>query len=104
VYGEAAQHAILARFVDSYRLKDLNSTNGTQVNVPPAARPSSKPRGKETRPSNNRSFFFGGNGEQNPRCGNPKNCSKESGFHVGKQAETIVPSSQILTNRCPVVQ
>jgi hypothetical protein len=31
---EAAQHAILARVADSYRLKDLNSTNGTQVNVP----------------------------------------------------------------------
>ena len=28
----SAQHAILARFVDSYRLKDLHSTNGTQVN------------------------------------------------------------------------
>jgi hypothetical protein len=39
---EAAQHAILARVADSYRLKDLNSTNGTQVNVPPDARPSSK--------------------------------------------------------------
>ena len=43
----------LARVADSYRLKDLNSTNGTQVNVPPDARPSSKlqPRGKETSPS-----------------------------------------------------
>jgi hypothetical protein len=39
---EAAQHAILARVAESYRLKDLNSTNGTQVNVPPDARPSSK--------------------------------------------------------------
>src|SRR5258705_8964102 len=39
----------------------------------------------------NRSFFFGGNGEQSrTRCGNPKNCSKERGFHVGKQAETCV--------------
>ena len=28
----SAQHAILARDADSYRLKDLNSTNGTQVN------------------------------------------------------------------------
>jgi pSer/pThr/pTyr-binding forkhead associated (FHA) protein len=28
----SAQHAILARFADSYRLKDLHSTNGTQVN------------------------------------------------------------------------
>jgi pSer/pThr/pTyr-binding forkhead associated (FHA) protein len=28
----SAQHAILARVADSYRLKDLNSTNGTQVN------------------------------------------------------------------------
>jgi pSer/pThr/pTyr-binding forkhead associated (FHA) protein len=28
----SAQHAIIARFADSYRLKDLNSTNGTQVN------------------------------------------------------------------------
>lgn len=28
----SAQHAILARVVDSYRLKDLHSTNGTQVN------------------------------------------------------------------------
>jgi pSer/pThr/pTyr-binding forkhead associated (FHA) protein len=28
----SAQHAILARLGDSYRLKDLNSTNGTQVN------------------------------------------------------------------------
>ena len=31
VQVEAAQHAILARVADSYRLKDLNSTNGTQV-------------------------------------------------------------------------
>ena len=38
----SAQHAILARVADSYRLKDLNSTNGTQVNVPPDARPISK--------------------------------------------------------------
>jgi hypothetical protein len=30
VHVEAAPHAVLA---DSYRLKDLNSTNGTQVNV-----------------------------------------------------------------------
>ena len=28
----SAQHAILARLDDSYRLKDLHSTNGTQVN------------------------------------------------------------------------
>jgi pSer/pThr/pTyr-binding forkhead associated (FHA) protein len=28
----SAQHAIITRFDDSYRLKDLNSTNGTQVN------------------------------------------------------------------------
>src|SRR5881398_569592 len=28
----SAQHAILARLGDSYRLKDLHSTNGTQVN------------------------------------------------------------------------
>src|SRR6266481_1352616 len=28
----SAQHAILARLADSYRLKDLHSTNGTQVN------------------------------------------------------------------------
>jgi len=28
----SAQHAILARVADSYRLKDLHSTNGTQVN------------------------------------------------------------------------
>ena len=28
----SAQHAILVRFADSYRLKDLHSTNGTQVN------------------------------------------------------------------------
>jgi pSer/pThr/pTyr-binding forkhead associated (FHA) protein len=28
----SAQHAILARVADSYRLKDLNSTNGTLVN------------------------------------------------------------------------
>ena len=26
------QHAILMRVADSYRLKDLNSTNGTQIN------------------------------------------------------------------------
>jgi pSer/pThr/pTyr-binding forkhead associated (FHA) protein len=32
VQVEAAQHAILARVADSYRLKDLHSTNGTQVN------------------------------------------------------------------------
>ena len=38
----SAQHAMLARVADSYRLKDLNSTNGTQVNVPPDARPISK--------------------------------------------------------------
>src|SRR5205814_10081850 len=30
--GVSAQHAILARVADSYRLKDLGSTNGTQVN------------------------------------------------------------------------
>ncbi|PYJ23997.1 MAG: hypothetical protein DME99_00975 [Verrucomicrobia bacterium] len=28
----SAQHAIITRFGESYRLKDLNSTNGTQVN------------------------------------------------------------------------
>ena len=28
----SAQHAIITRFDDSYRLKDLNSTNGTLVN------------------------------------------------------------------------
>jgi pSer/pThr/pTyr-binding forkhead associated (FHA) protein len=28
----SAQHAILARVADSYRLNDLHSTNGTQVN------------------------------------------------------------------------
>lgn len=28
----SAQHAILARVGDSYRLQDLHSTNGTQVN------------------------------------------------------------------------
>ena len=28
----SAQHAILARLGDSYRLKDLGSTNGTQIN------------------------------------------------------------------------
>ena len=28
----SAQHAILMRVADSYRLKDLNSTNGTQIN------------------------------------------------------------------------
>ena len=28
----SAQHAILARLGDCYRLKDLQSTNGTQVN------------------------------------------------------------------------
>ena len=27
-----AQHAVLAKLGDSYRLKDLHSTNGTQVN------------------------------------------------------------------------
>jgi pSer/pThr/pTyr-binding forkhead associated (FHA) protein len=32
VQVEAAQHAILARVADSYRLKDLHSTNGTQIN------------------------------------------------------------------------
>ncbi|SRR5713101_2965511 len=60
---EAAQHAILARVADSYRLKDLNSTNGTQVNVPPDARPSSKlqPRGKETAPP---SSFYGNGGRK----------------------------------------
>jgi pSer/pThr/pTyr-binding forkhead associated (FHA) protein len=30
---EAAQHAILARVADFYQLKDLNSTNGTLLNV-----------------------------------------------------------------------
>ncbi len=28
----SAQHAIIGRSADSYRLKDLDSTNGTQVN------------------------------------------------------------------------
>jgi len=28
----SAQHTILARLGDSYRLKDLGSTNGTQIN------------------------------------------------------------------------
>ena len=28
----SAQHAILARLGDSYRLKDLHSTSGTQIN------------------------------------------------------------------------
>jgi pSer/pThr/pTyr-binding forkhead associated (FHA) protein len=28
----SAQHAILARIADSYRLNDLHSTNGTQIN------------------------------------------------------------------------
>jgi pSer/pThr/pTyr-binding forkhead associated (FHA) protein len=28
----SAQHALLLRVRDSYRLKDLNSTNGTQIN------------------------------------------------------------------------
>jgi len=28
----SAQHAIIARSVDSYRLQDLHSTNGTRVN------------------------------------------------------------------------
>jgi hypothetical protein len=43
----------------------------------------------------NRSFVFDGNREQNRSSpGNSKNCSKESGFHVGKQAETFVPSSR----------
>lgn len=28
----SAQHAIVARFGDSYRLEDLGSTNGTQIN------------------------------------------------------------------------
>jgi len=31
----SAQHAIIARSVDSYRLQDLHSTNGTQVNGAP---------------------------------------------------------------------
>ena len=31
----AAQHALLAKVGDSYRLKDLQSTNGTQVNDVP---------------------------------------------------------------------
>jgi len=31
----SAQHALLARLGDSYRLKDLQSTNGTQVNDVP---------------------------------------------------------------------
>ena len=33
----SAQHAILARVADSYRLKDLHSTNGTQAEPPHAA-------------------------------------------------------------------
>ena len=33
----SAQHALLARLGDSYRLKDLHSTNGTQVNGVPIA-------------------------------------------------------------------
>jgi pSer/pThr/pTyr-binding forkhead associated (FHA) protein len=31
----SAQHALLARLGDCYRLKDLHSTNGTQVNGVP---------------------------------------------------------------------
>ena len=31
----SAQHALLARLGDSYRLKDLQSTNGTQINGAP---------------------------------------------------------------------
>jgi hypothetical protein len=31
----SAQHAIIARSADSYRLQDLHSTNGTQVNGVP---------------------------------------------------------------------
>ena len=31
----SAQHAILARVGNSYRLKDLHSTNGTQINSVP---------------------------------------------------------------------
>ena len=31
----SAQHAVLAKLGDSYRLKDLHSTNGTQVNGVP---------------------------------------------------------------------
>ena len=31
----SAQHAILARVADTYRLKDLHSTNGTQINGVP---------------------------------------------------------------------
>jgi pSer/pThr/pTyr-binding forkhead associated (FHA) protein len=33
----SAQHAIIARSVDSYRLQDLHSTNGTQVNGVPVS-------------------------------------------------------------------
>jgi hypothetical protein len=48
---EAALHAILARVADSYRLKDLNSTNGTQVNVFPDARPRLKTAREGNTPS-----------------------------------------------------
>src|SRR5438445_13863730 len=33
----SAQHAIIARLADSYRLQDLHSTNGTQVNGVPVS-------------------------------------------------------------------
>src|SRR4029077_7272645 len=43
----------------------------------------------------NRSFFFDGSSERNRSSpGDSKNCSKKSGFHVRKQAETIAPSSR----------
>jgi hypothetical protein len=49
---EAAQHAILARVVDSYRLKDLNSTNGHRSTyLLTRGRSKLQLRGEETRPS-----------------------------------------------------
>jgi hypothetical protein len=59
---EAAQHAILARVADSYRLKDLNSTNGPQVKVPPDARPSSKQKRRAGRKHVLPSLFYGNGG------------------------------------------
>ena len=39
----------------------------------------------------NWSFFFGRNGEQDRNsCGDPKNCGKQSGFHVGKHAKRYI--------------
>jgi hypothetical protein len=55
----AAQHAILA---DSYRLKDLNSINGTQVNVSPDVRPSSKLKLRAGRKHVFSSLFYGNGG------------------------------------------